>query len=296
MQPVPTMPLAGLKVLAFEQYGAGPFGTQFLADLGAEVIKVGIPADGGDMARTVGPHFLEAEGASDASLFFQAFNRNKRSITLDLSQAGVAPGAGEAGGALRRAGEQSARRRAGEARPDLRQAGACQSQNRLRLPVGLWPRRQPRRMAGLRLPDAGRGRLFLADRRGRHAAVAHGSFHRRPDDRPRPGLRAGQRGAQGARDRARDRHRHLAVRPRLLQPLLSVGLVSQHRPCPGPRAALGPSVADAVPALSHRRRLDLPDVQQGEILADPVQGASAGRNGPPTRASPASRRGWRIAR
>ena len=91
MQPVPTMPLAGLKVLAFEQYGAGPFGTQFLADLGAEVIKVEAPADGGDMARTVGPHFLEAEGASDASLFFQAFNRNKRSITLDLSKPGARP-------------------------------------------------------------------------------------------------------------------------------------------------------------------------------------------------------------
>ncbi|MGE0503369.1 MAG: CaiB/BaiF CoA transferase family protein [Rhizobiaceae bacterium] len=85
------MPLTGLKVLAFEQYGAGPFGTQFLADLGAEVIKVESPSDGGDMARGVGPHFLEAEGASNASLFFQAFNRNKRSITLDLSKPGSRP-------------------------------------------------------------------------------------------------------------------------------------------------------------------------------------------------------------
>lgn len=80
------LPLAGLKVLAFEQYGAGPFGTQFLADLGAEVIKVESPADGGDMARSVGPYFLDADGASNASLFFQAFNRNKKSITLDLSK------------------------------------------------------------------------------------------------------------------------------------------------------------------------------------------------------------------
>ena len=80
------LPLDGLRVLAFEQYGAGPFGTQFLADLGADVLKIESPHDGGDMARTVGPHFLDAENATNASLFFQAFNRNKRSITLDITQ------------------------------------------------------------------------------------------------------------------------------------------------------------------------------------------------------------------
>lgn len=80
------LPLGGLRVLAFEQYGAGPFGTQFLADLGAEVIKVETPHDGGDMARSVGPYFLSEDGASDTSLFFQAFNRNKRSITLDITK------------------------------------------------------------------------------------------------------------------------------------------------------------------------------------------------------------------
>lgn len=84
------LPLSGLRVLAFEQYGAGPFGTQFLADLGAEVIKVESPADGGDMARSVGPHCLDLPAAAtDASLFFQAFNRNKKSITLDLSKPGA---------------------------------------------------------------------------------------------------------------------------------------------------------------------------------------------------------------
>ena len=35
-----SLPLEGLKVLAFEQYGAGPFGSQYLSDLGAEVIKI----------------------------------------------------------------------------------------------------------------------------------------------------------------------------------------------------------------------------------------------------------------
>ncbi|NKC17134.1 MAG: CoA transferase [Gammaproteobacteria bacterium] len=80
--PTPSLPLAGLRVLAVEQYGAGPFGTLFLADQGAEVIKIENPHDGGDMARGVGPHFF---GPGD-SHFFHAFNRNKSSITLDLGK------------------------------------------------------------------------------------------------------------------------------------------------------------------------------------------------------------------
>ncbi|MGR3717512.1 MAG: CaiB/BaiF CoA transferase family protein [Thermohalobaculum sp.] len=75
-----TLPLTGITVLAVEQYGAGPFGTMLLGDLGAEVIKIENPAVGGDMARAVGPHFLP-DGSSQ---FFHAFNRNKRSLTLNL--------------------------------------------------------------------------------------------------------------------------------------------------------------------------------------------------------------------
>ncbi|MCT8973939.1 CaiB/BaiF CoA transferase family protein [Microbaculum marinisediminis] len=82
------LPLAGLRIVAVEQYGAGPFGTQHLADLGADVIKVENPALGGDVARSVGPHFLDGGESSASSLFFQSFNRNKRSIALDLSRAG----------------------------------------------------------------------------------------------------------------------------------------------------------------------------------------------------------------
>ncbi len=74
------LPLAGVRVLAVEQYGAGPFGTMFLADQGAEVVKIENPRDGGDMARDVGPYFF---GPRD-SLFFHSFNRNKKSLTLDL--------------------------------------------------------------------------------------------------------------------------------------------------------------------------------------------------------------------
>ncbi len=78
--------LAGVRILAVEQYGAGPFGTLFLADLGAEVIKIETPGDGGDVARGVGPHFNEALPESAQSVFYQGLNRGKKSITLDLGK------------------------------------------------------------------------------------------------------------------------------------------------------------------------------------------------------------------
>lgn len=85
------LPLRGVRILAIEQYGAGPCGTQYLADLGAEVIKIESPHDGGDMSRAVGPYFLSDGESTAASEFFQAFNRNKKSITLDLgTEAGQA--------------------------------------------------------------------------------------------------------------------------------------------------------------------------------------------------------------
>ncbi len=73
------LPLAGVRIIAVEVYGAGPFGSAHLADLGAEVIKVE-PRAGGDVSRAVGPFFL----GQDDSVFFQSLNRNKKSLTLDL--------------------------------------------------------------------------------------------------------------------------------------------------------------------------------------------------------------------
>ncbi len=74
------LPLAGVRILALEVYGAGPFGTAHLADLGAEVIKIENRATGGDVSRAVGPTLL---GEHD-SVFFQSLNRNKKSLALDL--------------------------------------------------------------------------------------------------------------------------------------------------------------------------------------------------------------------
>jgi crotonobetainyl-CoA:carnitine CoA-transferase CaiB-like acyl-CoA transferase len=77
-----TLPLADVRILAIEQFGAGPWATLQLADLGADVIKVEDPAAGGDVGRYVPPY----QDGED-SLFFETFNRNKRSISLDLRHA-----------------------------------------------------------------------------------------------------------------------------------------------------------------------------------------------------------------
>ena len=77
--------LTGVKILAVEQYGAAPFGTQFLVDMGAEDIKIENPSDGGDMARSVGPSWLSGLPPTAQSVFFQGLNRGKKSVTLDLT-------------------------------------------------------------------------------------------------------------------------------------------------------------------------------------------------------------------
>ncbi|MGD9806193.1 MAG: CaiB/BaiF CoA transferase family protein [Hyphomicrobiaceae bacterium] len=74
------LPLSGVTIIAVEQYGAGPFGSMLCADLGADVIKIEPPGGEGELGRRVGPYFFSEKN----SHFFQAFNRNKRSITLDL--------------------------------------------------------------------------------------------------------------------------------------------------------------------------------------------------------------------
>lgn len=76
-------PLEDLRIIAIEQFGAGPFGSVHLADLGADVIKIEEPRTGGDVGRYVTPY---SEGSD--SLFFETFNRNKRSLVLDIASPG----------------------------------------------------------------------------------------------------------------------------------------------------------------------------------------------------------------
>jgi len=77
-------PLRGLKVLDFSQTLAGPFCTQQLSDLGADVVKVE-ELSGGDLARLNGP-FHPADAEHRHSGYFHSINRGKRSIAVDLKR------------------------------------------------------------------------------------------------------------------------------------------------------------------------------------------------------------------
>jgi len=78
-------PLAGLQVLELASILAGPMVGQFLAELGADVIKVENPATGGDPTR--GWRLESERGAGTVSAYFSCANWGKRSIALDLSSA-----------------------------------------------------------------------------------------------------------------------------------------------------------------------------------------------------------------
>jgi len=71
-------PLEGIRVLDFSRLIAGPYCTMLLGDMGAEVIKVEQPGKGDD-SRAFGPPFINGE-----SVYFFSFNRNKKSITINL--------------------------------------------------------------------------------------------------------------------------------------------------------------------------------------------------------------------
>jgi crotonobetainyl-CoA:carnitine CoA-transferase CaiB-like acyl-CoA transferase len=73
-------PLSNIRILDLTQFIAGPYGTQILGDLGADIIKVDPPQ--GELSRGVPPHFVNGD-----SVYYLAMNRNKRAIAIDLKSA-----------------------------------------------------------------------------------------------------------------------------------------------------------------------------------------------------------------
>ena len=83
----PVGPLAGVVVVDLTRVLAGPWATQILADLGAEVIKIERPGVGDD-TRAWGPPFAaRSDGGQGDAAYFLCTNRNKRSVTIDMASA-----------------------------------------------------------------------------------------------------------------------------------------------------------------------------------------------------------------
>ena len=82
-----TGPLSGLRILDLSRILAGPTCTQLLGDYGADIIKVEKPGSGDD-TRAWGPPYAKDENNEDTaeSAYYLSSNRNKRSITLDISK------------------------------------------------------------------------------------------------------------------------------------------------------------------------------------------------------------------
>ena len=264
-----TLPLADVRILAVEQFGAGPWGTLQLADLGAEIVKIEDPASAGDVGRYV-PPFQEGED----SLFFETFNRGKKSISLDLRHPEARAVLARSRARLRRA---STRTSAATSRTKLgpRRTSSCkrrQPAHRLLLALGLRDDRAARPRGRLRLHDAGARGLAEPDRRARRASDEERALARRPlgwlclRDRPaggdlartprRRGLRLRRLALRDGAARA-DVHRHRGRRP----------TATCRRD-----GQLGASVDRPVPELPGRRRLVRRRRREADLLGAALRG------------------------
>ena len=284
------LPLAGVRILAVEQYGAGPFGSMQLADMGAEVIKIENPREGGDVSRSVGPYFL---GDGD-SHFFQSLNRNKRSFTLDLRAAGAREVwhdlVASADGVLDNLrGDQPAR------------LGVTYDALKAANPRIVCAHLSAYGRTGARAAWPGYDYLMQAE-------AGYLSLTGEPDTPPaRFGLSvvdlmAGVHAAMvllagilSARATGVGRDVDISLFDTALSNLnyLATWFLNEGR-AQGREPRGGASLADAEPALSHRGRLDLHHVQQAEVLAGAVRETWPAGMGGAIRVSPPSRHGWRT--
>lgn len=85
MTDAPTAPLSGIRVLDLSRVLAGPWATQTLADMGAEVIKIERPGVGDDTRQWGPPFTTRADGSRGDAAYFLCANRGKKSVTLDIA-------------------------------------------------------------------------------------------------------------------------------------------------------------------------------------------------------------------
>ena len=81
-----TSPLDGIRVLDLSRVLAGPWATQLLADLGAEVIKIERPGEGDDTRGWGPPYATSADGTVREAAYFLSTNRGKLSVTIDMAK------------------------------------------------------------------------------------------------------------------------------------------------------------------------------------------------------------------
>lgn len=80
------LPLHGVRILDCSRVLAGPFATQFLGDLGCEVIKIEQPGRGDDTRQWKPPQVSISNSTESLSAYFLSANRNKKSVTIDFSK------------------------------------------------------------------------------------------------------------------------------------------------------------------------------------------------------------------
>ncbi len=152
------MPLSGIRVVDLTRILAGPFCSMILADMGAEVVKIETPGSGDPVRR---------QGAirDGLSWYFAAFNRNKRSLTLNLRSDAGPRGARKTDRAQRRSGRELPSRR--DAGHGLRRGPArcAEPGSRLLQYDRVWVERALSRPAILRFHCPGDERVHERDRR-----------------------------------------------------------------------------------------------------------------------------------
>ena len=207
-------PLEGIRVLDLSRVLAGPWCTQLLADLGAEVLKIERPGAGDD-TRHWGPPWY-GEGDERVAAYFLSANRGKKSAAIDFSQpqgARLVRETRRAGGCRRR---ELQSRGTEEIRPRRYFAARGQSTADLCLHHGFWTGRSLRRPRRLRLHHPRHGRTnehyWPARRRAGRWADARWSGRRRSIHRSLHLRRHPQRTLASREDRGGRSHRHGAIR------------------------------------------------------------------------------------